>query len=263
MLIGHYAPAFLLSLFASSIPFWVLIGSVQLVDIFWGVFVMFGLERVRIVPNFTASNTFDLQYTAFSHSVVATVAWGILGFIFWMLLQRKVICYNFISWNWCISDDTTERSEGGGGIFSRNYVSFHWRLYYTYSRPPCDPCGRFDQAWTWPVELSAHFLSDWDRTMFDVWNSMVAERSNNAAAHLCDCSYRWWCCGFLYSHSAFGTASCSWRRGFLVSGNCVFLLGNSRRKRESLEEKTTKDVKFHVRILALQMNERKTQMGGS
>ena len=43
-----------------SIPLWALFVAVQLLDVFWSVFVFVGIEQVRIVPGITASNPFDL-----------------------------------------------------------------------------------------------------------------------------------------------------------------------------------------------------------
>ena len=56
MFIGHYAPAFIGKRIAKSVPLWVLFAAVQLVDIAWGAFIANGIEHVRIVEGFTASN---------------------------------------------------------------------------------------------------------------------------------------------------------------------------------------------------------------
>ena len=41
--------------------------SVQLVDIAWSILVLLGIEKLRIVPGFTATNPLDLYYMPFTH----------------------------------------------------------------------------------------------------------------------------------------------------------------------------------------------------
>jgi hypothetical protein len=50
MFVGHYGPSFAGNALKRSIPLWVLFVAVQLLDVFWSVFVLFGIEKVRIVP---------------------------------------------------------------------------------------------------------------------------------------------------------------------------------------------------------------------
>lgn len=52
----------------------------QLVDILWAIFVLLGIEKVRIVPGITASNALDLYYMPFTHSLVGAFFWSALAF---------------------------------------------------------------------------------------------------------------------------------------------------------------------------------------
>ena len=70
MLIGHYAPALVLHRVRPSIPLWVLFLATQALDVLWGLFVLTGVEHVRMVPGFTESNSLDLYDMPYSHSVV-------------------------------------------------------------------------------------------------------------------------------------------------------------------------------------------------
>jgi hypothetical protein len=90
VLVGHYGPTFALKRWAPATPMWALAIGVQLVDVAWSIFVVTGIERVRIVPGITASNSLDLEYMPFTHSLVATILWSI-GFaaVFWRH-SRKV-----------------------------------------------------------------------------------------------------------------------------------------------------------------------------
>ncbi|HZS39841.1 MAG TPA: hypothetical protein VFF06_23570 [Polyangia bacterium] len=83
MLIGHYAPAFALQRARPSLPLWVLFIAVQAVDVLWGVFVLAGVEHVRIVPGFSESNALDLYYMPYSHSLAATVVWALVFGLAW------------------------------------------------------------------------------------------------------------------------------------------------------------------------------------
>lgn len=79
MLIGHYAPALLLKRARPDVPLWALFVAVETLDFLWSGFVLAGLEHVRIVPGMNASNALDLYDMPLSHSLVAAVAWGLVG----------------------------------------------------------------------------------------------------------------------------------------------------------------------------------------
>ena len=85
MLIGHYAPALLLKTRAPKLPLWVLFIGVEVLDYLWSVFVLTGVERMRVTPGINASNGLDLYDMPWSHSLVATVGWSLLvgAVIFW------------------------------------------------------------------------------------------------------------------------------------------------------------------------------------
>ncbi len=60
--------------------------AVQLLDVFWSLFVLLGVEKVRIVPGFTATNPLDLYYMPYTHSLPAALLWAIVAaaiYYFW------------------------------------------------------------------------------------------------------------------------------------------------------------------------------------
>ena len=59
------------------IPLWILFVAVQLVDIVWAFLVLLGIEKVRIIPGFTATNPFDLYYMPFTHSLPGAIFWSV------------------------------------------------------------------------------------------------------------------------------------------------------------------------------------------
>jgi membrane-bound metal-dependent hydrolase YbcI (DUF457 family) len=75
MFTGHYGVSFALKGADRAIPLWLLFIAVQFVDVLWAVFVFLGIERVRIVPGFTATNPLDLYYMPYTHSLTVTVVW--------------------------------------------------------------------------------------------------------------------------------------------------------------------------------------------
>jgi hypothetical protein len=83
VLLGHYASAMLGKRLAPTIPLWALFVAGQAVDIGWAVLVLAGIEQVRIVPGFTASNPLDLHYMPYTHSLVATFVWGLVAALSW------------------------------------------------------------------------------------------------------------------------------------------------------------------------------------
>ncbi len=88
MFIGHYGPSFACKAWKPAIPLWVLFLAVQLVDIAWSVLVLFGIEKVRIVPGITATNPFDLYYMPFTHSLVGAAAWSVAAAYGYRLMWR-------------------------------------------------------------------------------------------------------------------------------------------------------------------------------
>lgn len=76
MFVGHYGVSFAAKRLNPSIPLWVLFVAVQLLDVIWGPLVALGIEKVRIVPGFTATNPLDLYYMPYTHSLVAAVLWS-------------------------------------------------------------------------------------------------------------------------------------------------------------------------------------------
>lgn len=77
MFVGHYGPSYVAKSQDTSIPLWVLFVAVQFLDVLWGVFVLLGIEKVRIVPGITATNPLDLYFMPYSHGLVAALLWSV------------------------------------------------------------------------------------------------------------------------------------------------------------------------------------------
>ncbi len=81
MFVGHYAVSFAVKSANRTIPLWILFLAVQLVDVFWAIFVLTGIEKVRIVPGITATNPLDLYSMPYTHSLVAAILWSVFGYL--------------------------------------------------------------------------------------------------------------------------------------------------------------------------------------
>jgi hypothetical protein len=62
--------------------------AVQFVDILWAIFVMLGIEKVRIVPGITASSPLDLYYMPYTHSLVGALGWSLLALVVCQMVPR-------------------------------------------------------------------------------------------------------------------------------------------------------------------------------
>ena len=76
MFIGHFAPAVIAATHPKAPPLGVLIIAAQLVDIACFIFILTGVEAMRIVPGFTAMNPMDLYHMPYTHSLLGTLIWA-------------------------------------------------------------------------------------------------------------------------------------------------------------------------------------------
>lgn len=87
MFVGHYGPSFLAKRLAPPIPLWTLFVAVQLLDVFWAIFIFLGVERVRIVPGFTRTNALDLYYMPYTHSLPGALALAAVAALLYRLIR--------------------------------------------------------------------------------------------------------------------------------------------------------------------------------
>lgn len=88
MFVGHYGVAFAARKLEKRIPLWLLFVAVQFVDILWCVFILFGIEKVRIVPDFTGATPLDFTYYPYTHSLIGGVGWAGVAFVLYRVYQR-------------------------------------------------------------------------------------------------------------------------------------------------------------------------------
>ena len=88
MFVGHYGVSFAAKKAEPGVPLWVLFIAVQLLDVLWAPFVLLGIEKVRIVPGFTASNPLDLYYMPYTHGLLAAIGWSVVAFLAYRFAVR-------------------------------------------------------------------------------------------------------------------------------------------------------------------------------
>lgn len=85
MFIGHYSAAFAARRLAPEIPLPALFIACQLIDLFWGGLVLLGVEKLRVIPDFTRSNGLDLYFMPYTHSLSSAVLWSVAAAaLFWL-----------------------------------------------------------------------------------------------------------------------------------------------------------------------------------
>lgn len=87
MFVGHYGVSFAGKAAQKRAPLWLLFLAVQWLDIVWSGLVMLGIEKLRIVPGFTASNPMDLYFMPYTHGLPGALAlaagFGAVGALFY------------------------------------------------------------------------------------------------------------------------------------------------------------------------------------
>jgi len=135
MFVGHYGPAFAAVAGRKTIPLWIAFIAVQLVDVFWAIFVLLGIEKVRIVHGITLANPLDFYYMPYTHSLVGAVAWAVTaGIVYYSF--RKV-------------DGQSAAVIVGAAVFS------HWVLDWVVHRPDLplygNACKVGLRLWNYPA----------------------------------------------------------------------------------------------------------------
>jgi hypothetical protein len=85
MFIGHYGLGFAGKRVAPRASLGILVAAVSLLDLVWPIFVLTGVETVRVEPGNTAVTPLDFVSYPYSHSLLFVAAWAALfaGFYYW------------------------------------------------------------------------------------------------------------------------------------------------------------------------------------
>jgi hypothetical protein len=113
MFVGHLAVALVAKKSEPRVPLAALVAAVFGADFLWPVFLLLGLETVRIDPGNTAFTPLDFVSYPWSHSLAMDVAWGML---FGVIAASAL------------------RSRRAGVVVGLAFVS-HWVLDFASHRP--------------------------------------------------------------------------------------------------------------------------------
>lgn len=161
MFIGHFAVGYASKRWAPDVNIAVLLAAPLLADLLWPVFLLLGIEHVRIVPGWTAVNAMDLYDFPWSHSLLLLAVWGaLLGALVarWQGRAAGLVVFAGVLSHWLL-DWATHKYDmplwpGGPEL----------GLYLWRSRPL-----------TWAVELPLYALGAW------LWLSATRARNRRGA----------------------------------------------------------------------------------
>ena len=78
MFVGHNAVGFASKKFAPQTSLGWLMAAPMLLDLLWPVFLLLGIEKVRVDPRATKFSPMDFESYPWTHSLAMSIAWGIL-----------------------------------------------------------------------------------------------------------------------------------------------------------------------------------------
>jgi len=114
MFIGHFGAAFAAKKIDKSVSLGTLIAASQFIDLLWPVFLILGIEKVKIDPGNTAFTPLNFIHYPFSHSFFSVLIWGILfGGVYYLLkknLRGAIVTGSLVISHW-ILDLLTHRPD--------------------------------------------------------------------------------------------------------------------------------------------------------
>jgi hypothetical protein len=90
MFLGHFGVALAVKKAAPRASLGTLVFAAQFADLLWPILLLFGVERVRIVPGLLPASPLDFVSYPVSHSLVAQLGWGALVGAAYFLICRNV-----------------------------------------------------------------------------------------------------------------------------------------------------------------------------
>lgn len=114
MFVGHFAVALAAKKAAPKTSLGTLIAASQFVDLLWPVFLLLGLENVRIDPGNTAVTPLDFYNYPFTHSLVGALFWSVLfGSVYFLRrkLSREAVVAGLVVFSHWLLDLLTHRPD--------------------------------------------------------------------------------------------------------------------------------------------------------
>lgn len=90
MFIGHFAVALAAKKAAPRVSLGTMILSTSFIDLLWPIFLVLGIEHVRVEPGNTVVTPLDFTHYPFSHSLAGVLLWSLLlGSVYFMLKKDR------------------------------------------------------------------------------------------------------------------------------------------------------------------------------
>jgi membrane-bound metal-dependent hydrolase YbcI (DUF457 family) len=106
MFIGHFGAAFASKKIDQKPSLGTLLMAAQFVDLLWPVFILAGIEKVKIEPGNTAFTPLNFIYYPFSHSLAAAIFWalifGLVYFVFKKNIRTSVLLGVLVLSHWVL-----------------------------------------------------------------------------------------------------------------------------------------------------------------
>ena len=90
MFIGHFGVGLAAKKIDKKISLGTLFFASQFIDLLWPVFLLLGIERVKLDPGNTAFTPLDFVHYPFSHSFIAVLFWAILFGAIYYFIRKNI-----------------------------------------------------------------------------------------------------------------------------------------------------------------------------
>jgi membrane-bound metal-dependent hydrolase YbcI (DUF457 family) len=90
MFLGHFAVGLAAKKAAPKVSLGTFFVATQFIDLLWPVFLLLGIEAVRIDPGNTAFTPLDFYHYPFTHSFVGVLIWSVVfGLVYYAIRRRR------------------------------------------------------------------------------------------------------------------------------------------------------------------------------
>src|SRR3712207_912495 len=90
MLLGHFGLAFAAKRAAPRASLGTFVLAAELLDELWPIFLLLGLEQVRVSPGLTAANPLEFVHYPITHSFLGAIGWSVLlGGLYYALRRDR------------------------------------------------------------------------------------------------------------------------------------------------------------------------------
>lgn len=90
MFIGHFGAGLSAKKIDSEPSLGTMLLAAQFLDLIWPLFLLLGVEKVKIVPGISAANPLDFTYYPWTHSLLIVLFWSLLFGMIYYLNKRNL-----------------------------------------------------------------------------------------------------------------------------------------------------------------------------